>query len=72
MKEQTLGDMKKLITLIAFIGLLVQLAIAQDTTKTVKPIHFKGIIFDSDSFSIPLKGVNVTIKKKKRFFNKQN
>lgn len=72
MKEQTLGDMKKLITLFAFIGLLVQFTIAQDTTKTLKPIHFKGVIFDSDSFSIPLKGVNATINNKKGFSTNQN
>src|SRR5690606_40958448 len=64
--------MNKLITLFAFIGLLTQLAIAQDTTKTVNPIQFKGIIFDSDSFSIPLKGVNATINNQKGFSTDQD
>ena len=72
MKEQTLVNMKKLITLLAFIGLLAQFTIAQDTTKTLKPIHFKGVIFDSDSFSIPLKGVNATINNNKGFSTNQN
>jgi hypothetical protein len=64
--------MNKLITLFAFIGLLTQLTIAQDTTKTVNPIQFKGIIFDSDSFSIPLKGVNATINNQKGFSTDQD
>lgn len=64
--------MKKLITLFAFMVLMAQLAIAQDTTKTVNPIKFKGIIFDSDSFSIPLKGVNATINNQKGFSTDQD
>lgn len=64
--------MNKLITLFAFMVLMAQLAIAQDTTKTVNPIQFKGIIFDSDSFSIPLKGVNATINNQKGFSTDQD
>lgn len=63
--------MKKLITILVFIGLFSQFVMAQDTTKAIKPIHFEGFIFDSDSFSIPLIGVNATINNKKGFSTNQ-